>query len=127
MFEDIALLKAQAMRCREILQKLTRHPGEEDPMHARVSVRVMLEEAAEPYLSGKDRHHTSRPRRRPRRPSRAAARPEVERRPGIIYGLGNIIENATEFAPSEVDRRPNGAPPTSLFRSPTTVPGSRQK
>ena len=53
MFDDIALLKTQALRCREILQKLTRHPGEEDPMYARVSVRVMLEEAAEPYFSDK--------------------------------------------------------------------------
>ena len=52
-YDDIALLKTQALRCREILQKLTRHPGEEDPMHARVSVRAMLEEAAEPYFSEK--------------------------------------------------------------------------
>ena len=53
LYDDIELLKTQALRCREILQKLTRHPGEEDPMHARVSVRAMLEEAAEPYFSEK--------------------------------------------------------------------------
>ena len=50
------LLKTQALRCREILQKLTRKPDEQDPMHARVSVRAMLEEAAGPSLR-QDRHH----------------------------------------------------------------------
>ncbi len=102
MFDDIALLKTQALRCREILQKLTRHPGEEDPMYARVSVRVMLEEAAEPYFSDKIAINiTAAPAAETTQPGRRQA--EVERRPGVIYGLGNIIENATEFARSRVD------------------------
>lgn len=100
--EDIALLKAQALRCREILQKLTRHPSEEDPMHARVSVRDMLEEAAAPYFSEKVAINIAAS------PASEAAdnlrrQAEVQRRPGVIYGLGNIIENATEFAKSRVD------------------------
>lgn len=100
--DDIALLKTQALRCREILQKLTRHPGEEDPMHARVSVRVMLEEAAEPYFSDKIAINlTAAPAADTT--SDARRQPEVQRRPGVIYGLGNIIENATEFARSRVD------------------------
>ncbi len=100
--EDIALLKSQALRCREILQKLTRHPSEEDPMHARVSVRVMLEEAAEPYFSEKIAINiTAAPSAETTQPSRRQA--ELERRPGVIYGLGNLIENATEFAKSQVD------------------------
>ena len=32
--EDLALLKSQALRCREILQTLTRKPSESDPLHA---------------------------------------------------------------------------------------------
>ena len=100
--EDIALLKQQALRCREILQKLTRHPGEEDPMHARVSVRDMLEEAAEPYFSDKIAIDIlAAPATETTTPGRRQA--EVERRPGVIYGLGNIIENATEFATSRVE------------------------
>jgi two-component system sensor histidine kinase RegB len=101
-YEDIALLKTQALRCREILQKLTRHPGEEDPMHARVSVRAMLEEAAEPYFSDKIAINISAA---PAAEAQLEVRrqPEVERRPGVIYGLGNLIENATEFAKSRVD------------------------
>ncbi len=102
LYEDIALLKTQALRCREILQKLTRHPGEEDPMHARVSVRAMLEEAAEPYFSDKIAIDiAAAPAAESTSPGRRQA--EVERRPGVIYGIGNIIENASEFAKSRVD------------------------
>ncbi len=100
--EDISLLRTQALRCREILQKLTRSPGEQDPLHARVSVRAMLEEAAEPYRSGRiaisitagpSAEHTGSP----------VGDAVVERRPGVIYGLGNIIENATDFAKARVE------------------------
>jgi len=102
LLEDVSLLKTQALRCREILQKLTRHPSEEDPMHARVTVRDMLEEAAEPYFSDKVGINVSAaPAAETEETLRRQA--EVERRPGVIYGLGNIIENATEFATSRVD------------------------
>ena len=47
--EDIALLQSQAERCREILKKLTRGPTEPDPLHARISVRELIDEAAAPY------------------------------------------------------------------------------
>ena len=102
--EDLALLRSQAQRCREILQKLTRRGSEQDPLHARVSVRAMLEEAAAPYRSdsvaiaitagpASDGSST--------RPPAAV----VERKPGVIYGLGNIVENATDFAKSRVEIR----------------------
>ena len=48
--EDIVLLRSQAQRCREILQKLTRHPEDQDPLHSSLSVAEMLHEAAAPYL-----------------------------------------------------------------------------
>jgi two-component system sensor histidine kinase RegB len=99
--EDIALLKSQALRCREILQKLTRHPSEEDPMHARVSVHDMLEEASRPYRDRIAIKITAAPDSETAETKRNQA--DVERRPGVIYGLGNIIENATEFARSQVD------------------------
>ncbi len=101
--EDLQLLHAQAMRCREILQKLTRKPDEQDPMHASVSLRELLEEAAEPY-----RHRRKRiiitTSVSPRAGSEESGRAEPvgHRRPGVIYGLGNIIENAVSFAASEV-------------------------
>lgn len=100
--EDIALLRTQALRCREILQKLTRHPSEQDPLHARVSVRAMLEEAAAPYRSSGVAIAIWAG---PAADSASTTPPEavVERRPGVIYGLGNIIENATDFASTRVE------------------------
>lgn len=100
--EDILLLRSQAQRCREILQKLTRHPSEQDPLHARVSVRAMLEEAAAPYRSrGVAIVISAGPSAGETGPSAVEA--VVERRPGVIYGLGNLIENAADFAKSQVD------------------------
>ncbi len=100
--EDLALLQSQAVRCREILQKLTRRPSEADPMHARLSVQQLIQEAAEPHLG----HRTkvvinTAAEEGALEPARAE--PIGQRRPGIIYGLGNLIENAVEFGESRVD------------------------
>ncbi|MGQ0455632.1 MAG: ActS/PrrB/RegB family redox-sensitive histidine kinase [Hyphomicrobium sp.] len=99
--EDLQLMHGQAMRCREILQKLTRKPDEQDPMHASVAVLELLEEASEPYRNRGKRMVLSAA---PFADSDAAGRAEPvgHRRPGVIYGLGNIIENAVSFAASEV-------------------------
>lgn len=43
--EDLDLLREQALRCREILQKLTRQPDAQDPMHATLSVTELIGEA----------------------------------------------------------------------------------
>ena len=100
--EDIMLLRSQAQRCREILQKLTRHPSEQDPLHARVSIRAMLEEAAAPYRSrGVTIAISAGPSAGENGPS--AAEIVVERLPGVIFGIGNLIENATDFARTRVD------------------------
>jgi len=98
--EDIGLLKSQAQRCREILQKLTRHPSEQDPLHARVSVRAMLEEAAAPYRSARAAITITAG---PTDEGSSAGQAVVERKPGVIYGLGNIIENASDFAATQVE------------------------
>ena len=100
--EDILLLRTQAQRCREILQKLTRHPPDEDPLHGSLSVKEMLHEAAAPYIDGRARVHIRA------NPTTAAAGPDARqpvgaRRPGVIYGLGNIIENAADYAKTRVD------------------------
>jgi two-component system sensor histidine kinase RegB len=99
--EDLQLLHSQAKRCREILQKLTRKPGEQDPMHAGLSVVELLDEAAAPHrAAGKRIIISTHPF--PGTDEAARVEPMVHRRPGIIYGLGNLIENAVSFASSEV-------------------------
>jgi two-component system sensor histidine kinase RegB len=93
--DDIALLQAQAERCREILTKLTRSPSEPDPLHARMSVTQLIEEAAEPYRGFSARLVITAG---PETPGDATREPVGERRPGVIHGLGNLIENAVDFA-----------------------------
>lgn len=99
--EDIVLLKSQAQRCREILQKLTKHPEEQDPLVGRVPVEEMIKDAATPYQNGSMTISVSA---RPGADCTAQERPEPvgARRPGVIYGLGNLIENAVHFAAREV-------------------------
>ena len=99
--DDLQLLHSQAKRCREILQKLTRKPGEQDPMHATLSVEELLEEAAAAHRAAGKRIMISA---HPFAGQDEAARiePIGHRRPGVIYGLGNLIENAVSFAASEV-------------------------
>jgi two-component system, sensor histidine kinase RegB len=101
MYEDLTLLRSQAIRCREILAKLTRSPSEQDPLHAHVSVRELLDESAAPYRA----HATGIEivsRARPGTSDDGAIEPIGERRPGVIYGLGNLIENAIDFAMEKV-------------------------
>ncbi len=100
--EDLSLLRSQALRCREILQKLTKSPDEQDPMHASVSIREIIDESAAPHRQSGKRLSIFAGASAD---AQGAARnePVGERRPGVIYGLGNIIENAIDFAASEVE------------------------
>jgi two-component system sensor histidine kinase RegB len=97
--EDLALLQSQAQRCREILTKLTRSPGEPDPLHARMSLTQLVEEAAEPYRGFSAELVLSVDRGK----EMDGQEPVGERRPGVIYGLGNLIENAVDFARRRVE------------------------
>lgn len=100
--EDLALLQSQALRCREILRKLTRGPTEPDPLHARMSITQLIEEAAAPYRGfGAVLVMTASPEQG----SEGAAlhEPVGERRPGVLYGLGNLVENAVDFARERVE------------------------
>jgi len=100
--EDITLLRTQAERCRDILRKLTRSPTEQDPHHRSLPVTQLLQEAAGPYTSSKVRIRISSTPR-PAATADNRREPIGERRPGLIYGLGNLVENAVDFARSEVD------------------------
>jgi two-component system sensor histidine kinase RegB len=100
--EDISLLRSQAERCREILRTLTRKPSEADPHHASLPVTQLIQEAAEPY---QNLSATVEIRSGPADGSRPGAErePVLTRQPGLIYGLGNIIENAVDFARETVE------------------------
>jgi two-component system sensor histidine kinase RegB len=98
--EDLALLQTQAVRCREILRKLTRGPTEPDPLHARMSITQLIEEAAGPYRGFGAELIV---RAAPEPGNGSQQEPVGERRPGVLYGLGNLVENAVDFAHERVE------------------------
>ena len=98
MEEDAALLVAQAKRCRDILGRLSSHGEAGDLVHDRLGVRALLEEAAAPFI---DAPGGSKIRIETESRDDAPA-PVLRRRPEIIFGLRNFIENAVGFAADEV-------------------------
>lgn len=93
--EDIALIISQAQRCREILVKLRSlrdTPG--DPFAA-VPVNELLAELITP-LEGGDKAISIRIDKT------AGPQPVIRRNAALLYGLGNLIENAAQFAEKAV-------------------------
>ncbi len=102
--EDILLLKSQAQRCREIIAKLTSDRERTDLLHQRIELSGLLEEVVQPHrVFEKAINIDARPDHTVYPNSEAAREPVIFRHPGIIYGLGNIVENAVDFADSRVD------------------------
>ncbi|TVQ58458.1 MAG: sensor histidine kinase [Rhodobacteraceae bacterium] len=93
--EDLALLRAQADRCREILRDLSE--GGRDDAHVRHAPIVsVIEEAAQPH---RDRGKTMVIRVNGMPAEEVGdAQPVIARRPEIIHGLRNLIQNAVDFA-----------------------------
>ncbi|MEC9369021.1 MAG: ActS/PrrB/RegB family redox-sensitive histidine kinase, partial [Pseudomonadota bacterium] len=99
--EDVELLRSQATRCREILATLSRGAGEPDAVLDRMPLTHLIEEAAEPLRAlGTTIAVTSGVLS-----GRGGDTPEPvgARNPGVLYGIGNLIENAVDFAASRVD------------------------
>ena len=101
MADDLALLQSQALRCRDILSKLTRRPSERDPLYSRLSVIQLVEEAAEPYKALRAKV-SMRFEPAAGLDGPLGQPPVGERRPGVIYGIGNLVENAVDFARENV-------------------------
>ncbi|MBB4021640.1 MULTISPECIES: sensor histidine kinase RegB [Actibacterium] len=91
--DDAALIREQADRCRDILRSMGR--AGKDDLHMRIApLANVVSEAAEPHQDrGKIIHFEIFPEEGsdPREPS-------IERRPEIIHGLRNLIQNAVDFA-----------------------------
>jgi two-component system sensor histidine kinase RegB len=101
--EDLALLQDQAERCRQILRKLTRGTQQPDPLLAQVSVRELIEEAAAPYRGFNTKIAISAAPEWESGEPAAAGEPVAQRLPGVIYGIGNLVENAVDFALEKVE------------------------
>jgi two-component system sensor histidine kinase RegB len=92
--DDVRLLREQTERCRAILGTLT-SLGAQDTPFARMRLSHLLEEVVTPHRPFGIAISVDLP------PDRAQE-PVVTRNPAILYGLGNIVENAVDFANSEV-------------------------
>lgn len=89
--DDIKLLREQVDRCRGILSKLTSLDDEEQPGFLEtMTITHLLEEIAEPQRSLGIPIFVVTSGEKPE--------PMCRRSPGLLYGLGNILENAADFA-----------------------------
>ena len=100
--EDVALLRSQVNRCRDILKTLTERSAQGDPLHAWLPLSHLIDEAIEPYrVFEKEIKVVAGPA--PGLEGVAAGEPVSERRPGVVYGLTNLVENAVDFATAQVN------------------------
>ena len=93
--DDIRLLREQAQRCRDILTKLTQLSTGEP--FDRMPLAALIEEVVAPHRNfGIDINVTM---------LRGSDAPMGARNPAVLYGLGNILENAVDFAQARVEVR----------------------
>jgi len=89
--EDVELIIAQSARCRAILAKLRNLGSEPADLFAEAPLTDILAEVARPHEGrGKAILFYSE--------KAAGPAPVFPRSVGLLYGLGNLIENATDFA-----------------------------
>jgi two-component system sensor histidine kinase RegB len=97
MLEDIRLIGAQADRCRDILRSMGR-AGKDDIHLHRVPLEGVLRDAAEPHTErGKVVRFTIAPET-----DNPGRQPVILRRPEIIHGMRNLIQNAVDFSLTSV-------------------------
>jgi two-component system, sensor histidine kinase RegB len=93
--DDVKLIVQEIGRCREILSKLA-SMSENEPggIMEEMSLDLLLEEIVAPNRGFNIAINIVK--------NGSAPEPVCKRNPGLIYGLGNLIENATDFAKSGV-------------------------
>ncbi|HEX6860275.1 MAG TPA: ActS/PrrB/RegB family redox-sensitive histidine kinase [Caulobacteraceae bacterium] len=96
MKEDADLLVAQAERCREILRRLTETPEKTDVVHERLTLLQFVQEAIEAH-SHEDVRVEAVVSGPPGEPA-----PEIWRIPEVLHAMTSFVENAMDFARSEV-------------------------
>ncbi|MBK5928888.1 sensor histidine kinase RegB [Rhodobaculum claviforme] len=97
LIEDAALIRDQADRCRDILRSMGR-AGKEDTHLRQAPLSAVLREAAEPHAHrGKEIVFAVGPGL-----NDAERQPAILRRPEVIHGLRNLIQNAVDFARTTV-------------------------
>jgi two-component system sensor histidine kinase RegB len=92
---DVKTLREQAQRCRDILSKITQLSASGAPFD-RMPLSTLIEETVAPHRDfGVDI--------KVRIAVAAVREPVGTRNPAILYGVGNILENAVDFARTSVE------------------------
>jgi two-component system, sensor histidine kinase RegB len=103
-YDDILLLRSQTERCREILAELAGGGDENDFIVSRLTLGHLLEEVVSPHrLVAVPIEVRTGPTKDLPQGTEAGPEPITQRNPGVIYGLSNLVENAIDFAATEVD------------------------
>ena len=93
--DDLMLLRSQSERCRDILRRLSTLSAEDEAHMVRMPLGSLIEEVIAPHrefgiiidvVQGDSEMRE----------------PVGRRNPGILFGLGNLIENAVDFANEHV-------------------------
>lgn len=93
--EDVQLLRSQSERCRDILRRLATLPSDSEEHMRRLPLSSMMEEVLSPHrefgitIDLVEQRGTDQ-------------EPMLARNPGILFGLGNLVENAVDFARKKV-------------------------
>src|SRR5829696_9306147 len=93
--DDVRLLREQAQRCREILAKITELPASDEPFGG-TKLSSLIEEVVAPHRNFGVAIDVMLPADR-------ALEPTGTRNPAVLYGLGNLVENAVDFARASVE------------------------
>lgn len=93
--EDVHLLRSQAERCRDILRRLTTLSSDEDAHMQLLPLSSLIEEVLAPHREFGIRLNLVYR-------GDKAHEPVGKRNAGIVYGLGNLIENAVDYAREDV-------------------------
>ncbi len=92
--DDLRLLDQEVRRCRTILGKLASLDGADGSPLQDMTLPHLIEEVAEPQRDFGVAVKVTLDGEPPE--------PVCPRNPGILYGLGNLVENAVDFAQTEV-------------------------
>lgn len=96
--EDADLLIAQSERCREILRRLSDAPAAaSDEVHERMSLLQLVHEVIEPHADVKGVRVEAVVSG-----ATGAKAPDIWRMPEVLHAMTSFVENAVDFATSEV-------------------------
>jgi len=97
--EDAELLTSQAERCREILRRLAATPDKaSDEVHERLSLRQLVQEVIEPHANASKEVRVEAIVTG----AKDVKTPDIRRLPEITHAFTSFVENAVDFAKSEI-------------------------